>query len=333
MPGTALVGALAVLLGACSAGGLLLAILYPRMAADSLLDKRVERIASTRSIAPAQADAADESRHQRSAEAILREAEEELNAHAKRRHRPSLRKRMRQAGMAWNTTIYYLVCGASGLIAAALVLSLGLGMLAAICFGTAVGVGLPHWYIGFQRSRRFKRFASEFPNALDFIVRGVKSGLPLVDCLRSVAANAQEPVKSEFRTLIADQALGMPPDEAVQRLSDRMPLPDVNFFAMVIAMQSRTGGSLSEALTNLSGVLRERRKMEGKVQALSGEVRASAIVIGALPVVFAAVIYLTTPAYISLLFTTEEGKIVLATCGVLMTSGILMMRKIINFEV
>ena len=229
--------------------------------------------------------------------------------------------------------MYYLVCGASGLIAFVLVLSLELGAIAALCFGAAAGLALPHWYVGFRRSRRFTRFASEFPNALDFIVRGVKSGLPLADCLRSVAANAQEPVKGEFRTLIADQALGMPPDEAVQRLSDRMPLPDVNFFAMVIAMQSRTGGSLSEALTNLSGVLRERKKMVGKVQALSGEVRASAIIIGALPIVFVGVMYLTTPTYISLLFTTEEGKVVIATCGILMMSGILTMRKMIKFEV
>jgi len=105
-----------------------------------------------------------------------------------------------------------------------------------LAFAVATAMLLPHVYVGWRRSRRFKRFGSEFPNAVDVIVRGVKSGLPLVDCLKIVSAEAQEPVRSEFRTLVEDQTLGMPLDEAVQRLPDRMPVSEARFFAIVVAI-------------------------------------------------------------------------------------------------
>jgi tight adherence protein B len=154
----------------------------------------------------------------------------------------------------------------------------------------------------------------------------------MADCMKIIAAEAQDPVKSEFRTVVADQTLGLPMDEAVQRLSERVPLSEANFFAIVIAIQSRTGGSLSEALNNLSRVLRERKKMQAKIKAMSAEAKASGGIIGALPVVVTGVVYLTSPDYMSLLFTTSTGNIVLAGCGLWMTMGILVMRKMINFD-
>ena len=163
-------------------------------------------------------------------------------------------------------------------------------------------------------------------------MRGVKAGLPLVDCLRIIASEANEPVRSEFKEILDDQTLGVPMDQAVQRLPERIPVAEANFFAIVISLQSRSGGSLSEALGNLSRVLRERKKMAGKIRAMSSEAKASAGIIGSLPVVVTCMLYLSAPDYISLLFTTLIGKIVLWAPLMWMGMGILMMRKMINFD-
>jgi tight adherence protein B len=165
------------------------------------------------------------------------------------------------------------------------------------------------------------------------IVRGVKAGLPLADCLRIISLEAQEPVRSEFKLVLEDQTLGLPVDQAVQRLFERVPLAEANFFAIVISLQSQTGGSLSEALANLSKVLRERKKMKAKIKAVSSEAKASAGIIGSLPLLVAGLLYLTSPAYISLLFTTSVGHMVIAASAVWMLMGTLVMRKMINFDI
>jgi tight adherence protein B len=324
---------LTFLLGAGCVGGLLLAALYPRVRAGTTLDRQLELIAVTGTAATLRGGATDDSRRKRAVEVTLREAEEKLKFKAEKRHKPSLLVRMRQADISWSRKTYYSICVATGIVAFLLFLIIaGLGVLAAVGFGISAGMLLPHWYVKFARDRRFKRFSAEFPNAIDVIVRGIKSGLPLGDCLKIIAAETQEPVKSEFKTLIEDHALGMPLDEAVQRLPDRMPLSEASFFAIVIAIQSRTGGSLSEALGNLSRVLRERKKMEAKIKAMSGEAKASAGIIGVLPIVVAGLLFATSPDYVALDFTTMTGRIMLAACGVLMTMGTLMMRKMINFD-
>jgi tight adherence protein B len=206
------------------------------------------------------------------------------------------------------------------------------GLLPAVGFGLAAGLLLPHLYVGVKRKRRLARFSTAFPDAIDIIVRGIKSGVPLIDCLKIVSGEAPEPVKGEFKTLIEDQALGMPLDEAVQRLPDRIPVSEASFFAVVISVQSRAGGNLSEALANLSGSLRERRKMLSKIAAMSAEAKASGGIIGSLPIVVAGILYFASPDYIGLLFTTLTGNLVLAGCALWMSLGILVMRKMINFD-
>jgi tight adherence protein B len=321
------------LLGAGSVGGLLLAALYPRVRSGAALDRQLELISATGTLASPRGGTTDDSRRKRAVEVTLREAEEKLKFKAEKRFKPSLLVRMRQGKISWSRKTYYLVCVATGIVVFFLILiTAGLGALAAVGFGISGGLLLPHWYVNIKRNRRFKRFSAEFPNAVDVIVRGIKSGLPLGDCLKIIAAETQEPVKGEFKTLIEDHTLGMPWDEAVQRLPDRMPLSEASFFAIVIAIQSRTGGSLSEALGNLSKVLRERKKMEGKIKAMSGEAKASAGIIGALPVVVAGLLFLTSPDYVALDFTTLTGRLIMVACGVLMLSGTLMMRKMINFD-
>ena len=187
--------------------------------------------------------------------------------------------------------------------------------------------------LNFLLNRRKKKFLEEFPNALDVMVRSIKSGLPLNDALRLIAADGQEPVKSEFRRAVESQQMGLSVADSCARIMLTMPLQEVNFFSIVIAIQAQAGGNLSEALANLSKVLRERRKMRAKVQALSMEAKASAVIIGALPFIVATLVYLTSPQYIMILFTDTRGHIILAVSAFWMSIGIFVMRNMINFDI
>jgi tight adherence protein B len=321
------------LLAVFSIGGVVVAALYPRLAAGSRSGKRLQAVAATKRKAAMDRLAAEEGRRRRSVEDTLRELEEAQKAKARKSQKPTLMTRMRQAGLTWSKKTYYLVClaAAVGTFLVALVV-FGFGLIPCLGFGISGGVLLPHFFVNYKRKRRLKQFTLEFPNAVDVIVRGVKAGLPLVDCLKVIAAEAQEPVRSEFQEIVEDQTLGMPLADAVARLPERIPLAEANFFAIVIAIQSKSGGSLSEALSNLSRVLRDRKKMAGKIRAMSAEAKSSAGIIGSLPVIVAVLVYLTSPDYILLLFQTTTGNIVLAVCALWMFTGIMVMRKMINFD-
>jgi tight adherence protein B len=320
---------LASLLAAISATGLIAFIFYPRLKEHSRSRKRFETIAMIDSQSGVRA-ASEEANRRRSVETTLKELEEKRRVAAGAK--PSLTMRIRQAGLDWSKRTYWLICFVVAAICFAAAGAFGLQPWLALTVGFAGGALLPRVYLSAKGRQRLKRFAEEFPNAVDVIVRGVKAGLPIVDCLRIISLEAQEPVRSEFRTIMEDQTVGVPLDQAVHRLSDRVALSETSFFAIVVAMQSRTGGSLSEALGNLSKVLRERKKMQAKIKSMSSEANASAAIIGSLPVVVTVMLYLTSPAYIALLFTTMIGQLVLAACGLWMGIGILVMRKMINFD-
>jgi tight adherence protein B len=202
----------------------------------------------------------------------------------------------------------------------------GLGM------AFAAGFGLPRWTLGYLKNRREKAFLKALPDAVDVIVRGIKAGLPLFDSIKVVAADAPEPLKSEFLAIIETQTIGMPLGEACQRLFERMPVPEANFFGIVIAIQQKSGGNLSEALGNLSKVLRDRKKMAEKIQAMSMEAKASAGIIGSLPPIVMLLVWISTPDYIALLWTTPVGQFMLVGCVCWMTCGVLVMKKMINFD-
>lgn len=310
----------------------MLAILYPHVAKASAYKQRFERLAALTDRNTAESVCEDGRDRRRFVEKTLREIDEKQKANAKKGGKPTLTGRIRQAGLNWTRKTYYLVCVGAGLASYVTALLLGLNTITMLGFGVAGGLLLPHVYVNSKRKARFKRFSAEFPNAVDVIVRGLKAGLPMADCLRVIATEAQDPVKSEFVAIAQDQTLGIPIDEAVQKMWERVPLSEANFFAIVITIQSRTGGSLSEALGNLSKVLRERKKMKGKIRAMSAEAKSSAGIIGALPFFVAGAVYLTSPDYMSLLFTTLTGKIVLAGCALWMSIGTLVMRKMINFD-
>jgi len=320
------------LLIAASTGSLLFAALYPRVAAGSALDQRLELISDSNPLARRPGNNDDGRRH-RSVEEILREVDEKQKAAGKTRSKPSLLLRLRQANLSWSKTTYWLVRLAVGIVVlAATSLALGLGILPAIGFAITGGLAGPHLYVSYRRKARFAKFTEEFPNAVEIVVRGVKTGLPLIDCLKIIADESQEPVRGEFKKIVEDQVLGMSLAEAIERLPERIPLPEAIFFSIVVAIQSRTGGALSEALGNLARVLRDRKKMQAKIKAMSSEAKASAGIIGSLPVFVAGAVYLTSPKYIELLFITSTGHMVLYGCGIWMTIGVLVMRKMINFQ-
>ena len=211
--------------------------------------------------------------------------------------------------------------------------STGAGLLAALGFAFAAGGGLPLWMLSFLKKRREAKFLDAFPDAVDVIVRGIKAGLPLLDSLKLIATDAAEPVRSEFRSIIETQTVGMPLGEACLKLYERMPVAEANFFGIVISIQQSAGGNLSEALGNLSRVLRDRKKMKAKIQAMSMEAKASASIIGALPIAVMTLVYLTSPAiHRAAVDRPRSGHVMLAGCALWMTIGILVMRKMINFD-
>lgn len=328
----ALMQGLTFVLVALAVGGTLLAI-RPRGRAGSRFGQRLDVVKGLDSPQKRRGAASEDERRRRLVEKSLSELDAKQKARARRSTRPTLIGRLRQAGLGWSTSGYFLVCAMAGTAAYAIALgAFGLGLVPAAGFGSGAALLLPHLYVARRRARRLATFASEFPNALDIIVRGVRAGLPLADCLRIIGAEAQEPVSGEFRSIVHDQTFGIPLDEAVERMAERVPLSESSFFAIVIAIQSRTGGNLSEALGNLSKVLRDRKQMKAKIKAMSAEAKASAGIIGSMPVAVAVLLYFSSPDYIALLFTTPAGNIVLAGSGLWMLLGILVMRKMINFN-
>ncbi|MDP4022784.1 type II secretion system F family protein [Methylobacterium sp. NEAU 140] len=256
----------------------------------------------------------------------------EIEAKAKGASKVSLELKLARAGLAWSKRTYWLVSGGLGLVLGLLLLLVTDNLLPAAAGAFAGGFGLPAWMLRTLRLRRIARFNKELPNAVDVVVRGIRTGIPVSDCFRMVSREAEEPVRSEFRTIIETQALGLSLGDAVARLHERVPTAEVNFFSIVINIQQQSGGNLSEALSNLSRVLRERAKMRGKVQAMSMEAKASASIIACLPFGVAGITTLTSPDYISLLWTTDAGRIALVGSGIWMLLGILTIRKMIAFD-
>jgi tight adherence protein B len=312
---------------ALAIGGIAWVFVYPFLSGERKAERRKASIARAEPIARPTRGPQKPRREQ--IEGTLKELEERQ----KRARRVPLAVRLTQAGLAWSKRRFILTAAGLGAVAfvAALILLSG-GLLPALGFGFAAGCGLPLWVLKFLKKRRESRFLEALPDAVDVIVRGIKSGLPLLDSLRLIASEAPEPVRSEFRAIIDTQTIGIPLGEACLKLYERIPLAEANFFGIVISIQQRAGGNLSEALGNLSRVLRDRKKMKAKIKAMSMEAKASASIIGALPIVVMSLVYFTSPQYIELLWTEQLGRMMLVASATWMTIGVLVMRKMINFD-
>jgi tight adherence protein B len=314
-------------LAATAIGGVAWVFIYPLLSGEKQAENRRASVAKPEPAAKRQAERTQRSRREQ-VEGTLKD----LEARRQKESKVPLSVRLTQAGLNWSTQKFMVVSAVLGAVFFALAMFVGGGLLGAVGLAFAGGFGLPRWALGFLKKRREKAFLKALPDAVDVIVRGIKAGLPLFESLKVVAADSPEPLRSEFLAIIETQAIGMPLGDACARLFDRMPVPEANFFGIVISIQQKSGGNLSEALGNLSKVLRDRKKMAEKIQAMSMEAKASAGIIGALPPIVMILVYLTTPQYISLLWTDPTGQLMLVACVVWMSIGIMVMKKMINFD-
>ena len=258
----------------------------------------------------------------------------EMEAQQKAKSKVSLKQMILRAGLAIDVKTFWVSSVVCGVVCGVLtkLLAPSLPFFVAIGIG-AVGIfGLPRWILARLVKRRQDKFLNEFANAIDVIVRGVKSGLPLNECLNIIARESPDPINAEFKEVCEQQRVGVPLQECFERMMNRLPLAEVRFFSIVIGIQQQAGGNLSEALGNLSGVLRDRKRLTAKVQALSAEAKASAVVLGMLPPAVMTLVYITTPAYIAILWTKQFGLFLLLTGAFWMFCGIMIMRKMINFK-
>ena len=314
-------------LAATAIGGLAWGFIYPMLSGERKAESRRASIA--RNDAPAR----QVEKTQRSRREQVEGSLKELDARRKKEKSIPLSTRLAQAGLGtWTTQKFWIVSGVMGAVGFVIAFFVGHNPLAAVAMAFATGLGLPRWLLGYLKKRRETAFLKALPDAVDVIVRGIKAGLPLFESIKVVAADAPEPLKSEFSAIIETQTIGMPLGEACSRLYERMPLPEANFFGIVVAIQQKSGGNLSEALGNLSKVLRDRKKMKEKIQAMSMEAKASAGIIGSLPPAVMFLVWLSTPDYISLLWTHHIGQFMLLCCVGWMTIGVLVMKKMINFD-
>jgi len=325
------------LLAALSAGAIAYVFLFDRIANEQKAERRLDTIKKAetdRALVKASRDrVAEVAKRRKSIQDSLKELDEKQKNRDRFIRKPPIKMQLRQAGLNISIERFYVLSALCGLLLTMAFFLAGAPLLllpGALLAGT---FGLPRWFVAYKRSRRVKKFLEEFPNALDVIVRAVKSGLPLNDAIRMIASEAQEPVRTEFRRVVESQQLGLSTAEATSRMAETMPCPEASFFGIVIQIQSQAGGNLSEALANLSKVLRDRKKMKARVQALSMEAKASAAIIGALPVLVAFLVYLSSPSYIMPLFVTSTGHLILGISAIWMSLGIFVMRKMMNFEV
>lgn len=303
--------------------------LVPSALGESRADKRRKAYQGDLRVNRLEIDAA-RSRDQRrkTVQQALKMQTDALNA----KKRVTLPQLLFQAGMTVKPAAFIRNSIIIGVALFALLVVVQVPFYFAAIFAVAAAYLLPRMYVSRKRRKYQDRFLDELPNAVEAIVRGVKTGLPLNDSIRVVAKDAKEPVKSEFGRVLDQQAFGMSMTEAVQVLLDRVPLPEVNFFVVVITVQQQAGGNLSEALGNLARVLRNRKKMKQKVKAMSSEAKASAGIIGSLPFVVGILVSLVSPRYLEPLVTTSLGHIWLGVGAVMLAAGIFVMNRMIKFD-
>ncbi len=327
-----------VMVIAIAIAAVLYLIMMPYLSGQKRADQRVQDISEAKrrsSSAKSTAESATTNNRKRQVADTLKS----LDDRKKAREKVSLRIKLLRAGLDVSPQAFWLGSVACGLVSAVLAFITGpsgfspevtiLVPIAALIVGT---LGIPRWIVARMTKRRQSKFTGEFANAIDVIVRGVKSGLPLNECLGIIARESPDPINGEFRELVEQQRVGIPLADAFERMMVRLPMPEVRFFAIVIAIQQQAGGNLSEALGNLSGVLRDRKRLSAKVQALSAEAKASAGVLASLPFIVMVLTYISSPTYISILWTTKMGQFLLLASAFWMTIGVLVMRKMINFK-
>jgi tight adherence protein B len=320
-----------MLLGAISVVTIIFVLLNPYLSGERRAEKRVQDVAEGARVTRGsnKIEEAASSRKQQVAQTL-----QDLEDKQKAVKKITMRQRLQRAGLDIDERSFWIASAICGIVAAllALIFLPNFTILVPFAIGFAAAFGLPRLVVSIMIKKRQKKFLDNFANAIDVIIRGVKTGLPLNECLAIIARETEDPIGGEFRDVVEQQRVGVPLAECFERMMNRMPVPEVRFFAIVIAIQSQSGGNLSEALGNLSAVLRDRIRMQQRIKALSSEAKASAWVLGSLPFAVMFMVYLTTPDYIAVLFKTQTGNFVLLVAAFWMSCGVAMMKKMINFK-
>jgi tight adherence protein B len=244
-----------------------------------------------------------------------------------------LRKRIEQTGRTWTLGQYAMASGGLALVVMMLLMLRGAPLFLALFMGLFVGIGLPHFVVGKLIGKRVKKFTSKFPDAIELMVRGLRSGLPISETMGIVADEVGGPVGVEFRSVADKMKIGRTMEAALQETADRLGTPEFQFFVITLAIQRETGGNLAETLANLADVLRKRAAMKLKIRAMSSEAKASAIILGALPFVVFTIIFFLNPAYMGGFFS--DPRLIVTGLGgmVWMSIGVFVMAKMVNFEI
>jgi tight adherence protein B len=320
---------------ALAVGGLLLAVLYPYFSGAKQTQKRVKAVVSDGKSPVKQglrarlmAEDPKDVRRKQLQESLNQVEERERQ----RRRKLTTRILLSQAGLEISPRIFYLFALMLGIVIGLGVFITGVPWYVALVAAIAGFLGLPRWILKFLRRRRQQIFLNDFADAIDIMVRGLKSGLPVNDAMKVIASETPAPVGPEFLEIVEGQRIGISIDQGIERMYERMPLAEVNFLAIVMAIQTKTGGNLSEALANLSKVLRDRKKIKAKIRSMSQEAKSSAAIIGSLPFVIIGGLTVLNPAYLNPMWDTTIGNIMVIGSGIWMCLGILVMRKMINFD-
>jgi tight adherence protein B len=244
-----------------------------------------------------------------------------------------LRQRLHQTGRTWTLAQYGLACLGIIAVLAMLLIVKGVPILLAVLIGMFAGIGVPHWVIGKLIKRRVGKFTARFPDAIDLMVRGLRSGLPISETLGIVADEIQGPIGEEFRTVSDKMKIGRSMEAALQETADRLGTPEFQFFVITLAIQRETGGNLAETLANLADVLRKRAQMKLKIKAMSSESKASAWIVGSLPFIVFTLVWFINPDYMAGFFVDERLMIAGGGGLVWMGIGVFIMAKMVDFEI
>jgi tight adherence protein B len=323
-----------VFMVAVAVGGMALAIFFPFFA-NAAASKRIQAVTSSSKMPVKQTlrsrlmeDPKDTRRKQ------IQDSLNQLGEREKQRKKKiNLRTLIAQSGIDMSIRTFWMLSVFLGAIMALAPFVFSLPWYVSVGTGLVGFLGFPRWFIKFLRTRRQNTFLNDFADAIDVMVRGLKSGLPVTDAMKIIASESGPPVGPEFNEVVEGQRIGISVDQGIERMVERIPLAEVNFLAIVMAIQSKTGGNLSEALGNLSKVLRDRKKMKAKIRSMSQEAKSSAAIIGSLPFVIMGALTVLNPEYLNPLLYTNTGNIMLGTCAAWMMTGVLVMRKMINFEI
>jgi tight adherence protein B len=244
-----------------------------------------------------------------------------------------LQLRLSQTGYTWTLAQYLMASAGLALVIIFLLIFKGLPPLYALPFGMLVGVGLPHYVVSKLIKRRVAKFTARFPDAIELMVRGLRSGLPISETIAIVAEELPDPVGNEFRQVADKMRIGRTMDAALQETANRLGTPEFQFYVISLAIQRETGGNLAETLSNLADVLRKRSQMKLKIRAMSSESKASAYIVGALPFIVFGLIWFINGQYMQNFFIDQ--RLIIAGCIglVWMAIGAFIMAKMVNFEI